>query len=292
MPELAIATYAGHPDLTDDDVLLGEALTRNGIAWAALPWDTPDTDWSGFDAVLIRSTWDYHEKAVAFFNWAAQLETGRIPLWNSAATLRRNGNKIYLRELEQAGVATVPTFWIAQGAEHPDVRSIAAERGWSEIIAKPAISAGGRGLLRWAVTSDEASDDALSKLAATSDVLIQPFLPQIRSGELSFVFFDGALSHVVRKTPGAGDYRVQAKFGGEVERVDPPVELIEQARRAASLAGADLYARVDGIPLDDKLVVMEVELIEPDLFFHVAPEAASTFAAAIRHRMALLTNVT
>jgi glutathione synthase/RimK-type ligase-like ATP-grasp enzyme len=292
MTELAIATYAGHPDLTDDDALLGEALIRIGITWTAVPWDAPDTDWSGYDAVLIRSTWDYHEKAEAFFIWAAQLEASGTPLWNSAATVRRNGNKMYLRELEQAGVATVPTFWIVQGAERPDVRSIATEQGWSEIIAKPAVSAGGRGLLRWAVSSDGAPDDALSELAAGSDVLIQPFLPQIRSGEWSFVFFDGALSHVVRKTPGAGDYRVQAKFGGGVERVDPPVELIEQAWRAASLAGADLYARVDGIPLDGKLVVMEVELIEPDLFFHVAPEAASTLAAAIRHRMALLTNAT
>lgn len=285
MADLAIATHADQPGLTADDELLGEALTRQGVTWTAVPWTSAEADWSRYGAVLIRSTWDYHEKTRAFLAWIASLDACGTIVWNPANTIRRNINKRYLKELASAGVTIVPTTWLARGTEHVDVRSIASARGWAEIIAKPAISAGGRGIIRWSAADDHAPDEALAALAADSDVLVQPFLPEVLAGELSFIFFDGVLSHVVQKVPRTGDFRVQAKFGGRVERVDPPQALIDQAHRAAELAGGDLYARVDGIPVGDRLIVMEVELTEPDLFFLAAPDAATTFATAIRRRL-------
>ena len=282
MTRIAIATCIDQPAITSDDELLGQALTSVGISWSAVPWNGDEADWTRFDGVLIRSTWDYHQHFDAFLEWIMHIETSGIPLWNEPGILRWSLNKTYLRDLAAADIPVVPTCWVERGTKTVDLLQIMEANRWTEVVVKPAVSAGGRGLMRYNRQSVALAGSEVPKAARWSDLLIQPFLPEIEQGELSFVLIGGAISHVVRKTPQRGDYRVQAKFGGSVDLVTTTRSMVNQASLAASLKGEPLYARVDGLEIDGQLIVMEVELVEPDLFFHLAPTAALQFAATLR----------
>lgn len=286
MTRIAIATCIDQPALTLDDELLGQALMSVGINWSAVPWNDGGVDWTTFDGVLIRSTWDYHQHFEAFLDWITHIEVSGIPLWNDPSTLRWNVNKNYLRDLDAGGIPTIPTCWVERGTKTVELLKIMEKNRWTDVVVKPAVSAGGRGLMRYHRDNVALASSELASAASSSDLLIQPFLPEIEQGELSFVLFDGAISHVVRKTPQLGDYRVQAKFGGSVELVTPTASMVKQATLAASIKGEQLYARVDGLEISGRLIVMEVELVEPDLFFHMDPKATLRFSAALKRSLA------
>ncbi len=285
MKKIALVTCVEQPTLTADDELLASALVEAGFAWQAVPWSDDGVDWLQFDGIVLRSTWDYHLRLDAFLGWVASLEAAGAPVWNSPATIRWNAHKQYLRDLKAAGIAVVPTEWIAEGST-VDLARVLATRGWNEAVIKPAVSATAHGIVRASAADAARHDTTLTHAAANCDLLVQPFMPEIAQGEISLMFVDGTFSHAVRKRPKAGEFRVQSKFGGSVDRIEPPVAMVDQARAAISLAADPLYARVDGLDVDGHFVVMELELIEPELFLHTAPDASAGFVAGIARRIA------
>lgn len=282
---IALVTCIDQPALTADDELLGAALLEAGLAWQAVPWNAPGIDWSAFDGILVRSTWDYHQHLEAFVAWTAAIEASGVPLWNAPATLRWNVHKGYLRDLKAAGVDTVQTVWIPRGQSAIDLESIMREQGWHDIVIKPTVSAGGRGVMRCGIDQAVAFASEAVGSAAACDLMIQPFLPAIEQGEISVVMFDGQFSHAVRKLPKAGEYRVQSKFGGSALQIVPSQQLIDQARAALAITDDPLYARVDGLEIDGRFVVMEIEMIEPDLFLLAAEGAAQRLASGVVRRL-------
>jgi glutathione synthase/RimK-type ligase-like ATP-grasp enzyme len=152
------------------------------------------------------------------------------------------------------------------------------ERGWSEAVIKPIVSAGGFRTRRVARAEAEAAQAA----AGAAELIAQPFLPEIQSeGEWSFVFFRNEFSHAVIKRPATGKFLCQADHGGSVEVAHPTPAELDQARRALAFERAEtLYARVDMIPVGGRLLLGELELIEPSLFFAADPKAAGRFVEA------------
>jgi glutathione synthase/RimK-type ligase-like ATP-grasp enzyme len=278
---VALATSAALPDLDADDRPLVPAFLERGVSAEPVVWDDVDVDWSTFDAVVIRSTWDYSDRRDHFVAWADEV-AGAVPLFNSAETVQWNTHKGYLRELADAGVPTVPTVWLPRGGE-PDVPA-----DWATVVVKPAVSASAQGLLR-GQRDDPRLQAHLSTLLSESDVMVQPYLPAVeREGEVSVVTIDGAISHAVRKMPAPGAFRVQFRLGGVAKVTD----VTDAMRRhtievlaAAPHARDALYARVDLLPTDDGPVVIELELVEPCLFFTSAPHAAGELADALLARM-------
>ena len=250
-------------------------------------WDSPGGDGAGYDAVVVRSVWDYHLRPAEFLLWVDALERAGVLLLNPPAVIRWNHHKAYLRDLAGHGVATVPTVWLERGAD-ADLGGVLADRGWEEAVVKPAISASA--YETWVTSRSSARTDQgrFRALLFAGDALVQPVVPEVRSGgEWSLIFFGGAFSHVMLKRPREGDFRVQEELGGSAERREPPAALIEQARQAlAAVPAPCLYARVDGVERDGGLVVMELELIEPVLYFGADPGAADRFAAACLERLA------
>ncbi len=239
-------------------------------------WDDPSIDWSAFDAVLIRTTWDYQEKREAFVEWAERLP---VPLYNPADTVRWNTHKSYLRDLESRGVPVVPTEWLERGTR-PDIASLCARRGWTRGFLKPCVGATSRETLRFDA-GDPAAQAHADRLLAREDLMLQPYLARVETeGELSAIFIDGELTHGVRKVPVAGDYRVQDDFGAKDYPIDfPDVPL---ARRAVEAAGRTLlYARADFLVGPHGLVLTELELVEPSLFFRHNLRAADRLARAV-----------
>lgn len=284
---VALVTCPDFPELSTDEALIAPHLEARGWEVARLSWDQTDTPWTDLAGVVLRSTWDYTERLEPFLRWVDALDSAGAPLWNPPEIIRWNHDKRYLEDLEERGVAVVPTGWIERGGL-VHLHEIMAFEGWDEAVVKPVVSAGARDT--YAVTAAEARGrDREFRLAVSGrPMMVQQFMPEVRKhGEVSLCFFGGAFSHAVRKRPAAGDFRVQERFGGTVEAFEPAAALVEQAEEILGhVEGEWLYARVDAVVRKKKLVLMELELLEPSMYCEYAPGAAARFAAAIDRRIA------
>lgn len=293
MPSIALVTCEKFPSLYGGEQLLPPALQRAGIAVQIVAWTDADVDWSRFDAVVLRTTWDYFERYPEFCAWLDRLEAMGARVFNPLATVRANSDKVYLQTLERLGVATVPTCWVAPGTAPAEVQRQLADLTWPEVVIKPSVSGGAFRTERLSLADLRARREPLADILADSHALVQPFLPEIASaGEWSFLYFGGTFSHSVLKQAKAGDYRVQMTHGGRHTLTTAPDELRAQAdevlRLCRGLPGGEqawLYARVDGVSLGGRFVVVEVELIEPYLFLDEDPPAADRFAAALQRML-------
>jgi hypothetical protein len=293
--DVALVTYAALPTPTADDQLLVGALHQRGVRAEAAVWSDPDVNWGSYDAIVVRSCWDYFHRPTEFFAWLARLEAQGAPLLNGVDVVRWNADKRYLRDLEARGVSVVPTHWIARG-QQTSLAEIRRETGWSELVVKPAISGSAHETWRSSPTT-EADDARLSRMTVSGDVLVQPLVERIAEhGEWSIVFIDGAYSHAVLKRPRAGEFRVQIEHGGTFAPAEPPAEVLRQAAVALGAAptrdAPSLYARVDGCVVDGVFVLMELELIEPVLFLATSSGAADRLALALLARIAQRAKVT
>lgn len=301
---LAIATCAELPELDKDDRLLRDALEARGVATAAVVWDDPTVDWSAYPHVLIRSTWDYTDRARQFADWTRRVEHSSA-LLNPADVVAWNIDKTYLRDLEQRGLPIVPTIWL-DPERNMDARAIHTRfPAFGDFVIKPTVSAGSRDTGRY-----EAGDTPSRMLAITHaknllgvgrHVMLQRYLRQVDTvGETALVYVDGQFSHAVRKSALlAGPYRREETEGVLYRRERMAPRDASEAERAVAdrvmatipelFPGLDrplLYARVDLIPDDEgKPVILEVELIEPSLFLEQAPGSAERFAEAVEARL-------
>lgn len=246
------------PDLSPDDRLWAEALGAAGHAVSVGVWGRAVP--AAADVAVVRSCWDYTADLGGF---AAYLDGLGCPVWNPAATVLWSGDKVYLRDLEGAGVRIVPTRFDGR-----------AERSWAEVVVKPRVSNAGLDVRR--VSAGEFGGVDGGRL------LVQRFLPEIAGGEYSAVFVGGGLTHWVRKVPACGEYRVQHFYGGTYERVDPPGAAYDAARGCwGVLRVPALYGRLDFIPADGGWLLGECELVEPWLHFDLCPEAAVALTAEL-----------
>jgi len=279
-------TSEAFADLYEDDRLLVPALADLGIASQPTVWSDGSIDWASFDALVMRSPWDYFEHAAPFRSWLDARIAEGILLCNPREILDWNFDKRYLQDLARAGVALVPTICIAP-REKADIAALARSRGWDDIVVKPTIGGGGYRVLRFRLEEIGRHADEIARTLEDRGVLVQPFLPEIQSGgELSLLFFDGVYSHAVCKRPKAGDYRVQFQYGGTDEDVSVSEEIVAQARVCIDNAPAPtVYARVDGVIQDGSFLLMELEIFEPLMYLARHPEAPARFARAIEKHL-------
>jgi len=281
MTTVALATCSRYPALYADDVPLAQALARLGIYAVPAVWDAPPPH--DVDAWIVRSVWDYHLRAAEFLAWVDRTGAMR-PFWNDPALIRWNAHKTYLRDLAGRGVAVVPTLW-ASAAHRVDLAAELGAHGWRDVVVKPAVSASAHRTARFSAHDRAAAQRHCDDLARDGVAMVQPYLASVEGyGERSFFFIDGAYTHAVQR-------QAVLTHGFEAERPAPLVDptAAEMALCRATLAALDvapLYARVD-VALDDEGTprLMELELIEPRLYFRENPEAAERLAAAIARRL-------
>ncbi len=272
-----LATSRKRSDLTPSDSLLRLELEGRGCEVIAAPWDAIEPlDGS---LVCIRSTWDYHLRAGEFKYWIKSLQP-RVRLVNPAETVLWNMDKMYLREIAERGIPIPTTRWFAAG-ERPDFKRFLKETGTEWVVLKPRISATAFGTHLLNETTELSGGEW--KLVTASGAVLQAFVPEVRSeGEISLIYFAGRFSHAVRKRTGPGDFRVQSDFGGSLDSTTASPALRsfgEKVLEAARHPGR--YARVDLIETSNGPILMELELIEPDLFLDHAPESAKAMAGAL-----------
>jgi hypothetical protein len=290
---IALATCRDLPDWEVDDAPLHRALVAHGVALSQPSWDAAGVDWGAFDAVLIRTTWDYWHRRADFVAWAEHVAVCS-QLHNPAAVVRWNTDKRYLRQLSDCRVPIAPTVWLERG-QAVDLGALVASRGWSRGFIKPVVGASASDTCRFSADDVVDAQAHLDALLLRQGAMVQPYLARVeRDGERSAIFIDGAHSHSVEKRPVPGDYRVQDDYGA----TDHPCQLsgAELQAAATALAATErllgltaplLYARVDFLCGDDGAVYLnELELVEPSLFFRHAPTAAEALADALLRRVA------
>jgi glutathione synthase/RimK-type ligase-like ATP-grasp enzyme len=281
----AFATYPGLPQLDPDDQLAADACARLGIAVVPAIWGDMSVDWSSTAACVVRSTWDYPRQIDAFAAWINRVERSTT-LWNPPALLRWNLHKSYLGELEREGVPVIPTR-ILERETNVDLAALVRELGWPDAVVKPAYGAATYGVLRVepTATSVAAAQSHVAALLTHVDVLVQPYFRSVTEyRERALVFIDGAFSHAASKDAFQG--LLPAGHAGEVPVNATAQEIAVAARALAAVPGESLYARVDLVRDEaDRPVVIEVELIEPSLFFAMHPPAADRFATALARRL-------
>jgi glutathione synthase/RimK-type ligase-like ATP-grasp enzyme len=291
---IALAASSSFPELTPSDHSLVSPLARRGIEALATPWDDEKIDWGSFAAVILRSCWNYHKKPDRFRAWIAELQTKRISVWNPPPALLWNMDKIYLKELEENGVRIIPTCCTSREDLSAGLKQILFEQNWERAVIKPRIGASADDVWTTTRSNAERDESRFQKALFSNDLMIQPFVREIHQGEWSFIFVDDQYSHAVLKRPADGHYFVQNNHGGSWKLAEPVDFLVHEAKfivnranQCLNLKEPFLYARVDGVEVDGKFLLMELELIEPELFLSDLPRAAERMAEAIRRRVEL-----
>ncbi len=281
---IVFATCSDQPFITADDQPLADALGGLGYQVEPEPWtDIDPNPHLATEPVVLRSTWDYHRVPTMFAAWLDAMADAGRPLLNPAVVARANIDKIYLQGLAAAGIAIPGSRWV----EQPDAAALAAilhEEGWAQAVLKPRIGATAHGT--FLISSDSLpSEDDLAP-ARISGALVQEFIPEIRGGEVSLVYAGGVFSHAVLKRAKDGDFRVQKDFGGGVEPVRPSTGLLEFGEAVmAHVLSSCAYARVDIVDTARGPLLMELELIEPELYFSIVPGSAERMARVIIDRL-------
>ena len=301
---LALVTCAELPDLNDEDQQLRATLTEAGMPSDVVVWDDPTVDWGGYAVVLIRSTWDYTSRPTQFTEWTRRVERTST-LLNPADVVAWNLDKVYLRDLEQRGLPIVPTIWL-DPERQLDARGIHTRfPAFGDFVIKPTLSAGSRDTGRYDASQTPsrmlAITHAKNLLGVGRHVMVQRYLSQVDTvGEMALVYVDGQFSHSVHKAALLhGPFRAEDTQGvlylhEEMEAREASAAERDLADRVVAelpavfpqLANPLLYARVDLIPDDDgNPLLLELELIEPSLFFDHAPGSVDRFAQALTARL-------
>lgn len=294
-PVVAFTAPPAFPHLHDDWPLVHAALSELGVDSVPVVWSDPSADWSSFDLVVANGAWDNIHRPDAFLAWVAAREREGTPTVNSPATLRWNLDKRYLRELEAAGVPIVPTSWVEpEGATRQGgATDVALPKG--EVVVKPSISGGGHRTARYRPHEHEGARAHARELVASGrTAMIQPYQASVDDlGELGLVFLAGEYSHAVHKDPmirrGAGplDTLIDNQVVRAAVASGAQVELGRRAVAAAEhLLGPTTYARVDIVEgSDGEPALLELELLDPVLFFAVVPDRTLAFADVLKARL-------
>jgi glutathione synthase/RimK-type ligase-like ATP-grasp enzyme len=269
-------------NILHDDRLLSNALAARGLSSVRVDWSDASVDWASFKLAVFRTTWDYFDRFPEFTAWLTRAER-EVRFINDATTARWNLDKHYLGDLERRGVAIVPSVYHEAGSRET-IPELLARSGWREGVLKPCVSGAARHTYRVNTETAAALQERLAPVMEGEAFLYQPFVHDILvGGERSVMVLGGVATHAVRKVPRVGDFRVQDDHGGSWSPYEPTAEEIAFAQRAtAAVAPRPAYGRVDIVRGNDgALQLMELELIEPELWLRSKPEAATRFAAAI-----------
>lgn len=285
MPTIALATAVSAYSLDEDLAPLLHACRSAGVEAVVLAWDDATVSWARFDAVLLRSTWDYTQRLPEFLTWCARVSAS-TQLLNPIEVVRWNTDKRYLAQIASTGAPVIASHFLAPGD------AMSALPRFDEFVVKPTVGAGSRGARRFVADErKQAQQHARTLLAAGQHVLVQPYLREVDSaGETALLFFDGVFSHAIRKGPllRRGSDATRALFAAEhiQARTPAPDELaVAQQILAALPFAVPLYARVDLLPSAQGPQLLELELTEPSLFLAHGEGAADCLVAALLARL-------
>ena len=272
--------YLGN--ILEDDGLLQKELEGQGISSVRVDWARKDMDWSQYKCVVFRTTWDYFDRFEEFSQWLDDVSK-QTKLCNPYSMIKWNMDKHYLKDLGSKGIPVTPSRFVEKGST-VNIEDEILKSGWHELVIKPCVSGAARHTYRVNKLNAKAIETVVNKLLKYESFVYQPFLESVLTqGEDTLMLFDGKFSHAIRKLAKPGDFRVQDDHGGTVHDYQPDAEQIEFAEKAMAVCSTlPSYGRVDMVRDNQgKLALMELEMIEPELWLRKHPPSAKLFAESI-----------
>ena len=276
----ALLTISDLSNFQSYDNLIVQPLSKLGWECEFIPWDSISINWDDFDAVIIRSTWDYQQKEKLFFKTLQSIEASTATLYNSLDAVKWNINKRYLLELEKENISIIPTR-LYDSFDFDIVNQLFSFFNENKLIIKPCVSANADDTFILEQNKLGSLKPVLENTFSQKDFLVQPFIKNIRiEGEYSLIYFGNRLSHVLLKTPKNGDFRVQEEHGGILKAINKPESsLIDFGNKVmGTIPYQCLFSRVDVVRGSNNYLLMEVELIEPSLYFNMDLNSPQMFA--------------
>ena len=260
-------------------------LRQKGLDIEQQIWDDPGVDWGKYDVAVLKTPWDYHQKIGAFVHWLDKLESLGVRLLNDYATVRWNLDKRYLADVAAAGFDVIPSLFLDRGWKG-DLAALFEVLRTDSLIVKPCISGGSKNTVAVRRADATSAYAGIIDLVSHGDYIVQPLMKEVQEGEWSHIFFNGVHSHTILKKPAAGDFRVQQIYGGTIEPLVPTTSAIARAASYVERFAKDsLYARVDGLMVNGKFMLMELELIEPFLYLSYEENAVENYYRALVERL-------
>ena len=275
----ALLTIEDLSNFESYDDLLIEPFNLLGWECIFVPWESKSVNWDDFDAVIIRSTWDYQQKEKLFFKTLAKIRKSKAKLYNPLSVVKWNINKNYLKDLGEKNIAIIPTKFF-DIFDYKSIKKCFLSFKTNKLIIKPSVSANADDTFILEESSIEGNRVSLTNTFKKKEHLVQPFIENIIiEGEYSLIFFGDILSHVLLKTPKIGDFRVQEEHGGILKSINSPENsLVDFGLKVIkTLPMPCLYSRIDVVRNNDQFLLMEVELIEPSLYFNMNSNSAMKF---------------
>jgi hypothetical protein len=276
-------------------------LSDANCSWEVLDWKDPFICWEEKQVLVLGPVWGYFEEHELFIEWVSMLNHKGVVLHNSTDFILWNINKTYLLDIESCGIS-IPYTKIIEPENTESWETVAKqfmmESAGREFILKGLVDAAASTFTKVNCESLELFAKQFEEVKSTSEgVILQEYLPEVsQCGEFSFVFFDGQLGHTFIKVPKHNEDRVQVFFGGKSFHIkgDNFQECIDQIKdsfrpnfqlsvlniisaheqvvvyieKLRALFDAKnipfpLYLRLDAVLSKNRLLVMELEGIEP-----------------------------
>lgn len=278
---IALVTYTSQITENEDDQLI-KYLQSKGLTIEKAIWNNPEVVWENYDLAIIKSPWDYFNLIDDFYKWLAAIKSKPVKLLNPIETVKWNADKHYLKDIEDAGLKIAKCVFLEKGTQI-NLNDYFIKLNVDKLIVKPAVSGGSKNTFKVTAENVKEINHQLNLLLGVEAFILQPFLKEIEEdGEWSFLFFGGKFSHALLKKAKSGDFRVQHVFGGTIHPLYPSKNLVETAQQYVDqFAKGCLYARVDGVIVDQQFLLMELELIEPFLFLDTNKESLANYYQAL-----------
>lgn len=257
-----------------DDLLLQKSFLKSGIRAEIISWQNKDIDFTQYDALLITSMWGYQENIDDLRVWLKKVEN--LKIFNNTQLIRNNFDKSsQIKILEKNNLSTIPTVIIKKGelsnSEKPILDGAISKIGGFPIVVKPSISSGGENTFLIKDTGAiKKFKKKLQEINLSGDILLQPFLPEIRNGEISVVAIDRNIVNAVVRFPGVLDKKDRYTVR-HIDTAKLDSKLVKLCEKVISVKDFDdqLYIRIDVVKRENEYIIMEVELFEPQLFYYL-----------------------
>lgn len=265
-----------------DHLLIGP-MKENGWDVSFIPWDKLNQNWNNYDLVIVRSTWNYQNHLDEFLNVLRMIDQSKALLLNPLPLIEWNVNKTYLKDLKEDGIPIIPSLFF-EDFDVDEVRNSFSTFDSEKVIIKPTVGANADKIM---IIN---KSNPMETLKETKDIykyrsfILQPFINSItKDGELSLIFFNKDFSHALSKVPKKGDFRVQEEHGGTLKLIkNIDEQKINLCKKILSLLPYDcFYSRIDLVVDEGNPLLMEIEVIEPSLYFNLEPKSANLFAKKV-----------
>jgi len=276
--KIYIASSEKHVGKIQEDVCIRDAYRDKGFSCEIVTLENIVKIAEPFDVVILKSIWGYHLHYREFLEQISMLKKKNIKLINDYDFIFWNIDKYkYLCELKYMN--TVPTILLnfKNLKKVSEIKNIILQTNKTLntdiLVIKPRISESGYLTFKYDKTKDNGSVITLLKQNKQLNFIAQPYRPDILTGELSVVIINGVPLYGIKRFPGILSEKldpVYMKFTSLPAAIKKEVDILKTflLKRFGVLPN---ICRVDFLKLNTGYEILEVELIDPDLFFRHIP---------------------